>query len=77
MLLSHKSQISGKINTMDLDVTKEQLDKFNAGAYIQDVFPHLTAGEREFILTGVTPEEWDAVMGSEDDDENDFGEANK
>jgi hypothetical protein len=30
------------------------------GALIQDAFPQLNASEREFILTGLTDEEWDA-----------------
>lgn len=29
---------------------------------IQDSFPHLTPDEREYILTGLRPEDWDAIM---------------
>ena len=28
--------------------------------------PHLTPGEREFILTGITDEEWDELFAEED-----------
>jgi len=60
------SQISGIENTMDLDVTPLQMERFDNrlknGEYVQTIFPHLTSEEREFILTGVTPEEWNQLF---------------
>ena len=32
------------------------------GALIQDVMPHLKPEEREFLMTGITPAEWDAMF---------------
>ena len=32
---------------------------------IQDAFPHLTSNDREFILTGMTEEEWDEAFKEE------------
>lgn len=52
--------LSGKERTLDLPVTEEQLARLQAGELIQNAMPHLTAGEREFIKTGITDEEWDA-----------------
>ena len=63
MLITRKSMFSGKETTMRLDVTYEQLERWEAGELIQNVFSHLTAGEREFIKTGVTPEEWAETFG--------------
>ena len=37
----------------------------NAGGLIQDAFPFLSPGEREFLMTGITPEEWDSIFGDE------------
>jgi len=34
-------------------------DKWLAGGLIQDCLPYLTAAEREFLLSGMTPQEWD------------------
>jgi len=49
---------------MDLNVTEEQLNRYNSGRFtIQDCFPNLSADEREFIKTGITPEEWEEVFG--------------
>lgn len=35
---------------------------------IQDAFPTLSAAEREFILSGTTPEEWGKMFPKEDDE---------
>lgn len=74
MQITRRSMLTGKTNTMDLDITQNQLDRFNNGMLIQNAFPHLTPGEREFILNGITPEEWVEYFGdgSDDDDEEDY-----
>ena len=65
MLIERKSMVSGKVHAMDLDVTQEQMDAWSAGMYIQDAMPQLSDGEREFMMTGITPEEWDATFGED------------
>ena len=52
----------GKTNTMEINVTEEQLQSWQEGDLIQIAMPHLTADEREFIMTGITSEEWDEVF---------------
>ena len=65
MKFTKQSTITGKFNTMELDVTKEQLQAYsnNSKILIQDIFPNLSPPEREFIKTGVTPDEWNAAFG--------------
>lgn len=58
MLITRKSPFSNKENTLDIDVTPEQLADWRAGTNIQHAMPALTPDEREFILTGITSEEW-------------------
>jgi hypothetical protein len=58
MIIHRRSLISGKTNTMDLPVTEEQIETWQNGGLIQDVFPELTPDEREFIKTGITSDEW-------------------
>lgn len=65
MLIERKSMVSGKVHAMDLDVTQEQMDAWNSGMYIQDAMPQLSDDEREFMMTGITPEEWDATFGED------------
>lgn len=31
--------------------------------FIQHAFPELSADDREFLLTGITPEEWERTFG--------------
>lgn len=66
MLIERKSMVSGKVHAMDLDVTQDQIDAWNSGMYIQDAMPQLSDDEREFMMTGITPEEWDATFGEEE-----------
>lgn len=64
MLVTRTSAFTGKVHTLDLAVTQEQLDLYaNTATLLQDAFPHLSFADREFIKTGVTQEEWDNVFG--------------
>jgi hypothetical protein len=59
MKITKRSDLSGREHTMEIDVTHKQLDRYeNDREHIQVVFPDLTADEREFIMTGITTEEW-------------------
>ena len=60
------SPISGNINTMELPIRQGQIEYRQAsGELVQNVFPHLNADEREFLMTGITPEEWSTAFGKE------------
>jgi len=65
MLITRTSPFTGKVHSMEIDVTEEQVLRYNQGELIQRAFPNLTADEREFIKTGITPEEWEETFGSE------------
>lgn len=67
MKITKLSMATGKEHTLDLPITQAQIDLWNSGKLIQNVFPHLTADQREFMMTGITPEEWDKFLGVEDD----------
>ena len=59
MIVTRRSNITGVVHSADLPVTKDQMMRFERGdGYIQDIFKHLPPEQREFILTGVTPQEW-------------------
>lgn len=67
MQVTRTSMFTGKVHTLELQVTQDQLDRYtNTRMLIQEAFPQLSDAEREFIKTGVTPEEWDAVFGCDD-----------
>jgi 7,8-dihydro-6-hydroxymethylpterin-pyrophosphokinase len=58
-----KVSILSKIErSIDLDVTAEQINAWRSGMLIQEAMPHLNEHEREFIMTGITKDEWDNLM---------------
>ena len=59
---------------MDIDVTHEQIALWEGGMLIQQAMPNLCEDEREFIMTGITPQEWDTEMGCDEDDDEDDGQ---
>ena len=55
-----KVSILSKIErSIDLDVTAEEIKAWKAGMLIQDAMPRLTTDEREFMMTGITAQEWE------------------
>ena len=47
-------------------VTRAMLDRWRAGVYAQDAFAGIKPAMREFIMTGTSPAEWDAMFGGEE-----------
>jgi hypothetical protein len=67
MLIKRKSPRTGIVNSMELDVTQEEIDRWQEGEYIQNAMPRLSADEREFVKTGYTKEDWDAIFPPEEE----------
>jgi hypothetical protein len=70
MRVTRRSDLSGKENTMDMPVTEDQLRNWlgtpsQPGQLIQNVMPHLSAEQREFLISGCTPEEWAKITDEE------------
>ena len=68
MIVTMESKMTGKVNYMDIPVATERLNAFfneERKGLIQNIFPELNAAQREFLMTGSTPEEWDAVFGEQ------------
>jgi hypothetical protein len=65
-----KSPFTGKVHVIEVEMTAAEYqfaeDCYRAGALIHNAFYMLTAAEREFIKTGITPEEWAAAFPQED-----------
>ena len=67
MMITRKSPLTGTINTMSIDVTQRHLDDWEGGMLIQNAMPsHLTADEREFIMTGSLSSDWTEMFGDWD-----------
>lgn len=61
MIVTRKNIFTGQKRSLDLDVTQEQLNRWQGGEKIQNVFPHLSVDEREFLMTGIIGEEWNEL----------------
>lgn len=67
MKITRRSPLTKLYNEMDLDVTQDQINRFDKPKHlrepIQDIFPNLSASEREFLKTGYTDEDWKQIFG--------------
>ena len=62
------SMLTGKESCMVLPLRSGQLDYWlTSGTLVQDAFPQLSDDAREFLISGITPEEWDATFGKGDE----------
>ncbi len=61
MIVTRTSMMSKIERSIDLDVTAEQINAWRSGMLIQEAMPHLNEHEREFIISGITQEEWDSM----------------
>jgi hypothetical protein len=73
MLITKRSSLTGNSHSREINVTQAQLDSWASGMFIQNAMPNLSTDDREFLMTGVTPEEWDKyIKNDEDYDINDI-----
>ncbi len=70
---SNQSPFTDRYYTMEFDLYEQ--DEFESRylawqggkCLLQDAFPELSDDAREFIKSGITPEEWTKYMGGDDD----------
>jgi len=68
MLVTMTSIISKTASTRDVDITIEQLFRIkHEKELIQNVVPHLSIEDREFLISGITPEEWKELFHTIED----------
>tara|TARA_B100000131_G_scaffold176957_1_gene170797 strand:- start:9460 stop:9669 length:210 start_codon:yes stop_codon:yes gene_type:complete len=59
MDITRTSMLTGKTATINIPgLTLDMISQWEGGAIIQDVMPNVSPEHREFIMTGITPEEW-------------------
>ncbi len=63
MLVTRRDPLTGKENTLDLPITEVQIYNWRSGGRnIQAVMPHLSADQREFLMTGLMPDSWEDIF---------------
>ena len=63
MLITRTSPISGATHSLEVNCTWEQLAAWEGGTLIQDAMPDVEAPLREYIKSGITPQEWVEMFG--------------
>jgi len=63
MTFQRVSPVTGEKNTMTMEVDQDDLNRWMQGELIQNAMPYLTPDEREFLMTGILPEEWEQMFG--------------
>jgi len=64
MLVTKRNVVTGQIAVREMPVTQEELNRHRNGELAQNVWPNMDYREREFLISGLTPEEWDALFGA-------------
>jgi len=67
MNITRTSPLTGEIATKEIDVTAAQIVSWEGGELVQNAFPNTTPSEREFIKSGYTDYDWNAMFGELDD----------
>jgi hypothetical protein len=71
LTITRMSLFSRKMNTMTLHISAYDFTRWRRGeCMVQDAFPHLSADEREFLMSGATPAEWADVFADNGDEED-------
>jgi hypothetical protein len=59
--LERKSPLTGKVNSMEIEMNPADYLAWKQGELIQNALPYLSADEREFIKTGITASDWNTM----------------
>jgi len=44
-------------------ISRDEYDKWLSGERIQNAMPNISAGDREFLISGISPEGWRQMFG--------------
>ena len=69
MYIKRKSVISGIERTRSIPVNLDDYVAWQAGhGSVQDLMPYLNDTDREFILSGITADEWDEMFANSEEE---------
>tara|TARA_R100000664_G_scaffold27698_1_gene38580 strand:+ start:2139 stop:2354 length:216 start_codon:yes stop_codon:yes gene_type:complete len=56
------SPLTGKVNTMEIKMNPNDYVRWQKReTNIQDALPYLSVDEREFLMSGISPEDWNEL----------------
>jgi len=65
--ITKTSTLTGVINSRTIELTQEQFDEIKSenGRVIPQIIPYHSTDDREFLISGCTPEEWEQFIDEE------------
>ena len=66
MIVRRPNMFTGKVRELELDITQEQIDRWQNGELIQNAMPQLSRDECEFLISGLLPDEWERWVSEGD-----------
>jgi len=66
MKVTRVSSLTGVERTREIDITDEQWQAYCDGELIQNAMPNVSVDDREFIISGITPSEWETYFDHPD-----------
>tara|TARA_Y100001951_G_C11227617_1_gene232630 strand:+ start:430 stop:663 length:234 start_codon:yes stop_codon:yes gene_type:complete len=70
MLIKRISLLTGAEHIREVPITNNQATALNHGL-VQEICPNLSTVDREFLISGITQEEWEDAFGGPMDAESD------
>ena len=72
-VVRNKTTVSGPCHIcatpLSVEVETEAFEHFRAGEFADRCCPYLSAGQREFLSSGICDACWDSVFGGEEDED--------
>ena len=65
MIIKKFNIILQKEVQMDIPITEAEMERIQQGELIQRVVPHLSSDQREFIISGMLPGQWEEMFPDE------------
>lgn len=68
MKIRRISAITGVERTKDIPLNPDDWVKYKMGYNLDDALPYLSDADRDFILSGITPEEWKVAFVTQEEE---------
>ena len=72
--VTKESPVTGRMISMFVNTTQEKINQWNewnrseGTPLVQEYFPEITKGQREFLLTGIPPNEWEEIFPDKEEE---------
>jgi hypothetical protein len=67
--ITRTSPVTGETRTRIVDISYNELWEWEKGRLIQNVAPHLSPADREYLISGCTQEDWDMMFQEMEEDD--------